>query len=109
MVTTGLSFRMGQELGVQRDHSHWELARKPSNTPSIYFNNEHWRKLYWGSFLVDKYVHTGQTFRSHVWYLTLLSRILSLFMGRPTFMHDTDADVDVSEPPPLVLPNYLFA
>lgn len=54
MATTGLSFRMGQELGVQRDHSHWDIARKPSNTPSIYFNNEHWRKLYWGSFLVDK-------------------------------------------------------
>ncbi|KAG8164038.1 hypothetical protein KVR01_005956 [Diaporthe batatas] len=79
-VLSGVSFRMGQELGFQRDHSHWEIARKPSNTPSVNFNNEHWRKLYWGSFLVDK--------------------ILSLFMGRPTFMHDTDADVDISEPPP---------
>lgn len=53
-VTTGVSFRMGQELGFQRDHSHWDIARKPSSTASVNFNNEHWRKLYWGSFLVDK-------------------------------------------------------
>lgn len=79
-MLSGLSFRMGQELGFQRDHSHWDVARKSSNTPSVYFNNEHWRKLYWGSFLVDK--------------------ILSLFLGRPTFMQDNDADVDISEPPP---------
>lgn len=40
-------------------------------------------------------------------YLTLLPRILSLFLGRPTFMQDNDADVDISEPPPLVLPSTL--
>ncbi|KAL1857413.1 hypothetical protein Daus18300_010386 [Diaporthe australafricana] len=75
-----LAFRMGQELGFQRDHSHWDLSQRSSNTSPTYFNNELWRKLYWGCFIADK--------------------LFSLCLGRPTFMHDDDSDVDISEPLP---------
>ncbi|KAJ9150331.1 Fungal specific transcription factor domain-containing protein [Pleurostoma richardsiae] len=75
---SGMAFRMGQDLGFQRDPTNWE--RKNRRIPPL-FDNEFRRRLYWGCFLSDK--------------------VFSLFLGRPTFMHETDADVDISEPLPI--------
>ncbi|CAK7234996.1 hypothetical protein SBRCBS47491_009140 [Sporothrix bragantina] len=75
---SGMAFRMGQDLGFQRDPAHWDIKSRlvaPYN-----FDNEFRRRIYWGSFVSDK--------------------IFSLFLGRPTFIHENDADVDISEPLP---------
>ncbi|OTA59696.1 hypothetical protein K449DRAFT_385014 [Hypoxylon sp. EC38] len=75
---SGMAFRMGQDLGIQRDPTHW--GRPVRSTASYFFDDEFRRRIYWGCFLSDK--------------------IFSLFLGRPTFMHENDADVDTSEPLP---------
>ncbi|KAI0113096.1 fungal-specific transcription factor domain-containing protein [Daldinia grandis] len=75
---SGMAFRMGQDLGLQRDPALW--GRPAQSTAVYFFDEEFRRRIYWGCFLSDK--------------------IFSLFLGRPTFMHENDADVDTSEPLP---------
>ncbi|CAK7202820.1 hypothetical protein SEUCBS139899_005547 [Sporothrix eucalyptigena] len=75
---SGIAFRIGQDLGFQRDPAHWDI--KSQLVAPYNFDNEFRRRIYWGSFLSDK--------------------IFSLFLGRPTFMHENDADVEFSEPLP---------
>ncbi|KAL2878695.1 hypothetical protein SGCOL_005919 [Colletotrichum sp. CLE4] len=81
-VSPGIAFRMGQDLGLQRDPAHWGPEEKPNQANPFPFNNEFRRRIYWGSFLTDK--------------------MFSLFLGRPTFMYENDADVNISEPLPYV-------
>ncbi|KXH27477.1 fungal specific transcription factor domain-containing protein [Colletotrichum salicis] len=65
---------------------------KPNQADPSPFNNEFRRRIYWGSFLTDK--------------------MLSLFLGRPTFMYENDADINISEPlphDPPIWENWLFS
>lgn len=49
----GLAFRMGQDLGFQRDPKHWSSEDMSSvSSPS----NETRRRVYWGCFVSDKFV-----------------------------------------------------
>ncbi|KAK1454993.1 fungal specific transcription factor domain-containing protein [Colletotrichum melonis] len=89
---TGMAFRMGQDLGLQRDPTHWGPEEKPNEANPFPFNNEFRRRIYWGSFLTDK--------------------MFSLFLGRPTFMYENDADVNINEPlphDPPIWENWLFS
>ena len=52
---SGMAFRMGQDLGFQRDPAHWDIKSRLS--PPYNFDNEFRRRLYWGSFVSDKYVN----------------------------------------------------
>ncbi|KZL84084.1 transcription factor, partial [Colletotrichum incanum] len=89
---TGIAFRMGQDIGLQRDPARWGPEHRPNPSNPSPFNNEFRRRIYWGSFLSDK--------------------MFSLYLGRPTFMYENDADVNISEPRPLDPPvweNWLCA
>ncbi|KAL0935437.1 transcription factor [Colletotrichum truncatum] len=79
-LLSGMAFRMGQDIGFQRDPTHWESEEKPKSALPFAFDNEFRRRIYWGCFLSDK--------------------IFSLLLGRPTIMHESDADVNLSEPLP---------
>jgi len=47
----GMAFRMGQDLGIQRDPKHWTgLSRVSSPTIDLEFR----RRVYWGCFVSDK-------------------------------------------------------
>ncbi|KAF9869953.1 transcription factor [Colletotrichum karsti] len=88
----GMAFRMGQDIGFQRDPKHWDSEEKPKSLSPFPFDNEFRRRIYWGCFLADK--------------------IFSLFLGRPPFMYENDADVNLSEPlphDPPVWENWLFS
>ncbi|KAK1448045.1 fungal specific transcription factor domain-containing protein [Colletotrichum cuscutae] len=91
-ISPGMAFRMGQDLGLQRDPTHWGPEEKPNEANPSPFNNEFRRRIYWGSFLTDK--------------------MFSLFLGRPTFMYENDADVNINEPlphDPPIWENWLFS
>ncbi|KAK2774479.1 transcription factor [Colletotrichum kahawae] len=79
-TSAGMAFRMGQDIGFQREPTHWGSEDRPNSKSSFPFDNEFRRRIYWGCFLSDK--------------------IFSLFLGRPTFMYENDADVNLSEPLP---------
>ncbi|KAF3802847.1 putative transcriptional regulatory protein [Colletotrichum gloeosporioides] len=88
----GMAFRMGQDIGFQREPTHWGSEDRPNSKSPFPFDNEFRRRIYWGCFLSDK--------------------IFSLFLGRPTFMYENDADVNLSEPlphDPPVWENWLFS
>ncbi|KAK1848628.1 transcription factor [Colletotrichum chrysophilum] len=88
----GMAFRMGQDIGFQREPTHWGSEDRPNSESPFPFDNEFRRRIYWGCFLSDK--------------------IFSLFLGRPTFMYENDADVNLSEPlphEPPVWENWLFS
>ena len=46
-IVLGMAFRMGQDLGFQRDPTHWEPKRRLMEP---YFDNEFRRRLYWAAF-----------------------------------------------------------
>lgn len=50
----GLAFRMGQDLGFQRDPTHYDCSHMATQPPSFYFEAVSRRRLYWGSFITDK-------------------------------------------------------
>ncbi|KAF6818769.1 transcription factor [Colletotrichum sojae] len=85
-LLAGMAFRMGQDIGFQRDPTYLESemgerSRAKSASPSPYpFDTEFRRRVYWGCFLSDK--------------------IFSLYLGRPATMHETDGDMNISEPLP---------
>ncbi|KAF4839427.1 putative transcriptional regulatory protein [Colletotrichum siamense] len=88
----GMAFRMGQDIGFQREPTHWGSEDRPNSKSPFPFDNEFRRRIYWGCFLSDK--------------------IFSLFLGRPTYMYENDADVNLSEPlphDPPVWENWLFS
>ncbi|KAH7028201.1 fungal-specific transcription factor domain-containing protein [Microdochium trichocladiopsis] len=76
---SGMAFRMGQDLGFQRDPGVWERFRSPENDP-LALQKEFHRRIYWGCYISDKF--------------------FSLFLGRPCFMHELDSDVEPSRPKP---------
>ncbi|KDN70456.1 putative fungal specific transcription factor domain-containing protein [Colletotrichum sublineola] len=80
-VYTGIAYRMCQDLGLQRDLAHWGPDVKSNLSNPFPFNNEFRRRVYWGSFVSDNGF-----------------RMFSLFLGRPTFLYENDADVNISEP-----------
>ncbi|EXJ95518.1 hypothetical protein A1O1_00640 [Capronia coronata CBS 617.96] len=72
---SGLAFRMGQDIGFQYDPKYWissDLSIASDEDIEIR------RRIFWGCFMSDK--------------------IISLFLGRPTFLHEGDADVEPTEP-----------
>ncbi|XXG95529.1 hypothetical protein Hte_001793 [Hypoxylon texense] len=52
---SGMAFRMGQDLGIQRDPTNW--GRQAQSTAPYFFDDEFRRRIYWGCFLSDKYVY----------------------------------------------------
>ncbi|RDW84286.1 hypothetical protein BP6252_01876 [Coleophoma cylindrospora] len=77
---SGMAFRMGQDLGFQRDPKNL-LAE---HTQESSYESEVRRRIYWGCYMSDK--------------------LISLFLGRPTLMQGDDSDVNTSEP----LPRHLY-
>ncbi|TDZ41424.1 putative transcriptional regulatory protein [Colletotrichum trifolii] len=76
-LSAGTAFRMGQDIGFQRDPTYWgEVDSQRSSSLTKQFH----RHVYWGCYVADK--------------------IYSLFLGRPAVMHENDGDVSLVEEPP---------
>ncbi|ETS87475.1 hypothetical protein PFICI_01303 [Pestalotiopsis fici W106-1] len=71
---SGMAFRMGHDLGFQRDPETW-TDRTATEQAVV---REYRRRIYWGCYVSDKF--------------------FSLMLGRPSMMHESDADVKPSEP-----------
>jgi hypothetical protein len=105
----GMAFRMGQDLGFQRDPKNWSDDLDSLSTPT---DNEFRRRIYWGCYISDKHVSQSSITR----LLLILFRLFSLFLGRPTVMHENDSDVENSHPipydspmHPIEIPNHVVA
>lgn len=65
---------MAQDLGFQRDPNHWVMQDVSINSPE---DIEIRRRIYWGCYLSDK--------------------VISLILGRPVFLHESEAVVGLAE------------
>ncbi|KAL3444533.1 fungal-specific transcription factor domain-containing protein [Aspergillus insuetus] len=74
-VLSGMAFRMVQDLGFHQDPRFVVRDGVAGNTASVY---EMRRRIYWGCYIADK--------------------IISLYFGRPVFLHAEDAAVNPIDP-----------
>ncbi|KAI1847281.1 hypothetical protein JX265_013994 [Neoarthrinium moseri] len=73
-LLSGMAFRMGQDLGFQRDPETWKDGSADERSAI----KEYRRRIYWGCYVSDKF--------------------FSLMLGRPCMMHESDGDVKSSKP-----------
>ncbi|ETS83950.1 hypothetical protein PFICI_05826 [Pestalotiopsis fici W106-1] len=71
---SGIAFRMAQDLGIQDDPSHYMAADKSTLSSE---DIEIRRRIYWGCYISDK--------------------IISMMLGRPALLSDSDAGVEITE------------
>lgn len=76
-LLSGMAFRMGQDLGFHRDPRLWMSKDSSILTAS---DVEIRRRIYWGCYLADKFI--------------------SLYLGRPVSLMESDAEVEPVEPLP---------
>ena len=79
-----MAFRMGQDLGLQRDPTLWG---RPVQSAAIYFFDEEFRRrIYWGCFLSDKYGNFWLKIVLTCLYLTLSGFLVSSLDGQHSCM-----------------------
>ncbi|KAF2019331.1 hypothetical protein BU24DRAFT_418931 [Aaosphaeria arxii CBS 175.79] len=74
---SGMAFRMGQDIGFHQDPTRWILQDRSIVSPE---DIEIRRRIYWGSYVADK--------------------LISLYLGRPVYLREDDAAVQISTPLP---------
>lgn len=88
----GMAFRMGQDLGFHQDPRRWEEHDQSISSAT---DIEIRRRVYWGCYIADKYAFHKT--RSCIVDLIYLSRIISLYLGRPVCLHEGDAAVNPTD------------
>ncbi|KAF4552534.1 Fungal specific transcription factor domain-containing protein 12 [Elsinoe fawcettii] len=76
-ILSGMAFRMGQGLGYQQDPSRWLSL---DHTITTQWDIQVRRRVFWGCYVADKYI--------------------SLYLGRPVYMLESDAAVHPTIPLP---------
>lgn len=91
---SGMAFRMGQDLGFHQDPTRWILQDRTIASPE---DIEIRRRIYWGSYVSDKYETT--IIDEHE-LAKKICRFMSLYLGRPVYLREDDAAVQASAPLP---------
>lgn len=92
-----MAFRMGQDLGFQQDPAQW-VSKDETIVTEV--DLEIRRRLYWGCYVSDKYIKLRDNHENGD--PDLSTRLMSLYLGRPVYLNESDAAVDPTEPLPYV-------